>query len=498
MLAHFCSEEAPPFLAVAEKTGAYPYELPYYTFTSAILAKQRLYSYTTKHKRKPIIMDQEPQAPNTDEQPSAPPPPTQPIKTEDELFQSAGQHMEMESSPEVAPNPVVAPKKSKKKPIIAVIVLVIVLAGAGVVGYLLTQDRPSESPTVTTQPTETKPAALTYEPNTVTYTYRAKSSDPVAVFTRPAAGGERKEIQQLTRDSVITASDTSGPNSAFVDGNTIYVSTDNGETYKKVFEGEAGAQVTSLKFDADNTGLAFGYLKSDKPKNEVRTIDMSGQNAKTLFTADTAGAYILGWSSKAERMIYQTGCYNCDGRPENTYSFDTKSTKRTALLEDVQANELASISVSSDTSLMIYIVGVYPTNSDDPLPALVPPYVVNLMKLGGTDKPTEIARIGNAGEKNSNGTLLTRTTLTGFTAGTNTPYYTADKQLFLVKANEGLLFYESADVIENVDYISDKYVISRTGDPSDFTMANYDTATKKSVTILQGDNNTTIFGITTD
>ena len=67
-----------------------------------------------------------------------------------------------------------------------------------------------------------------------------------------------------------------------------------------------------------------------------------------------------------------------------------------------------------------------------------------------------------------------------------------------MKANEGLLFYESADVIENVDYISDKYVISRTGDPSDFTMANYDTATKKSVTILQGDNNTTIFGITTD
>ncbi len=443
-------------------------------------------------------MDQEPQTPSTNEQPSTPPAPTPPIKTEDELFQSAGQHMEMESSPEAAPNPVVAPKKSKKKPIIAVIILVALLAGAGVVGYLLTQDRPEETPAATVQPAETKPATLTYEPNSVAYAYRAVASDPVALFTRPAAGGERKEIQKLTRDSALTAADTFGPNVAFVDDNVIYTSTDNGETYKKVFEGEAGSQITSLKLDADNTGLAFGYLKSTKDKNQVRTIDMSGQNAKTLFTAETAGAFILGWSSKAERMVYQTGCYNCDGGPENTYSFDTKSTKRTALLEDVQANELASISVSSDTSLMIYMTGVYPANPDGIGASLLPPYVVNLMKLGGTDKPTEIARIGNAGEKNANGTLLSRTTLTGFTAGTNTPYYTADKQLFLVKENEGLLFYESADLIEHVDYISDKYVISRTGEADDFTMANYDVATKKSVTILQGDNNTTIFGVTTD
>lgn len=89
--------------------------------------------------------------------------------------------------------------------------------------------------------------------------------------------------------------------------------------------------------------------------------------------------------------------------------------------------------------------------------------------------------------------------MVGYSTGNNTPYYTSDNGLYLVRNDEGLLFFEAEQNILGVDYVGDTTVITRFGkSTADYTMSNYEVESKKSTTILLGDNNTDIFGVTTD
>jgi uncharacterized protein YccT (UPF0319 family) len=444
-------------------------------------------------------MNDEPQ-----EQPSAPPvpegtaDPTPPSASrEDQLFQAASQDVQIESEPSPVPMPVVPHKKSKKKVALIVLIVLVLLAGIGAAAFALTRPKTEETSQIN-EPAAEAPAAPTFEPKSVAYSFRTKDSEPVTLYTRPVLDGERTEVQKLTRDTIITQSDTQDAQVAIVADEDIMLSTDHGETYTKIFESEPGAQVTSVKLDAEGTGLAFGYLKEAAGKNELRTIDLKGENSQTVLTTPEAGLFIEGWSSKNKRVVYQVGCYNCDGRRATVYSFDTGTEKRTTLLEGVTTNEIVSLAVSRDTALLLYVTGNFVDQADVLGGTNVAPYNVNLLTIASNEDKA-IATVGTAGEKNTNGTPKVRSFVTGFGAGTNTPYYTVDNQLFLVREGEGLLYLEVDKKILGVDYVSDKTIISRYGDDNtDFTMANYEVQAKKSTVIMEGDGNTRIFGVTTD
>lgn len=418
------------------------------------------------------------------EQPAAPAMP----RTEEELFQSANHNMQLDQAPPSQPLPV---KKSKKKLVLIILVL-LVLIGGGAAAWLLTQnssDNTAEVPAETAEQVVQK----TYEPNTIPYAFREQATQPVTLYSRPAIGGERKEIQQLTRDTIVSYSDTNGSNVLVVADEDILVSTDHGAGYKKVFESEAGAQITSIKFSAEGDGIVFGYLKTAGGKNEIRTMNLEGQDVKTVTTSDEAGVFIEGWSTKNNQLVYQSGCYNCGGGARTVYAFDTKESKRKTLLENVAKNRVYSLAVSDDTKLLLYVTGTFKEAEGE----ILPPYNVTLLTIADNEEKS-VATIGTAGEKNPNGTDKLRLFKTGFTDGPNTPYYTVDQQLYLVRNNEPLLFYESDKSILQVNYVSDKYVIAQSGTIEDFALTNYEVSTKKATAILQGDGNTRIFGVTTD
>lgn len=418
-------------------------------------------------------------------------------KTEDDLFKSANEGMDLEQAPE--PQTLPTKKARSKKPLIVVLVLLLIATAvaAGWYFFLREKEQPVQQQQVTEEQIEE--AALTYEPNTIAYAFREKTSDPVTVFTRPAAGGDRKQAQKLTRDSILSNSDTSGSNVVFVDGGSVvYASTDHGQTYTKIFEGEAGSQITDIILDNDGASVAFGYLKDGAKKNEVSTMDLKGENKKTLFTATEPGVIFLGWSSKKERMVYRLNeCWNCDGGSMTPHVYDFKAQKATRILDDVSEGALASIAASGDTSKVVYVVGVIDDQSDGMGTALKAPYEVKVLDVAKNES-TDIATVGKAGEKNNNGTTIYRQFLTGFNAGTNTPHYATGAQLFVIKDNEGLLFYESDKDLVDVLHVSDTSVIASAGDYNDYALTNYDVEAKKSTNILMGDGNTTLFGVTTD
>ncbi len=422
-----------------------------------------------------------------------------PKEEDDEVLKSASDDMS-EEEPEKPPKEL-KKKGSKKKLVVIVLLLLILIAGAAGGWYVFLRDKPASTtePSVT-QTETTNETAQTYLPDTIAYAYRAKDNDPLVVYWRPAAGGERTVAQELTRDSYVTESDVLGTNVAFVtDDAKVYASSDAGKTYKQVFEGEAGDQVTSIKLSGSGNRIAVAVLPDNpKAKNTVKSMDLEGNDSKDLFSSSSQGIFILGWNEDKNQMIYNKGCYACDGSSYDPYIHDLDKDKATQLIKDIERASLWRVEISENLEKIVYAYGTGPTQDQEGIggsPAA--PHTVAVLDIE-SGKSTEVGEVGKANEKNTNGTAKYRNTLVGFLAGTTNPYFTDEGQLLTAGDEEPTAAYESKNDILSVIYGSDSSLIVTTGDSeSDYLLINYTLETEKALTILEGDANARIFGVTT-
>ncbi len=352
-----------------------------------------------------------------------------------------------------------------------IVLLLLIAASFGVWWFAMRENKKSTQTNSTSSSTTSETTTTaTSTSDLVAYAFKDKSS-PYSIYWRSAVGGNRTEVKKLSATDVVTYYDSSGSNTAFATTNSIYVSTDGGRTYKAVFVGEGGAQITSFKFSSEGKNIAFGLLPSLGKKNIVKSIDLDGKDQKDLFTSEMAGVFIKAYSVGKQKIIYQEGCFNCDGPPGDLLFRDLKTNKVTTLLTESTA-VLSAAEVSNDLSTIIY-------HSADAIK-------FNLLNLAN-NKTTQIASAPNT----------TKSIALGFTAN-NLPYYAVDNQLYVVKNGKPSLVFKATDLILKTVYVSDKEVIIGTGkDTSDYSLGNYNIATQKLVKIFQGDNNTLIFGVTT-
>ncbi len=391
------------------------------------------------------------------------------------------------------------PKGGKKS--IKILLIIIALAFAAVVAwwFFIKKDASNTANAPTPSSSQTSQLA-SYTPENVAYAFKAKDSDPYIAFIRPATGGERVAAKTLIASEPIMDSDVYGTNVVFVTSKSIYVSTDSGKTYTAVFDLAAGEQVTSVKFSTDGKTIAYGSLPDKPRKNIVKTMDLTGKNTKDLFTSTQAGVFIHAYSSSKNKIAYQEGCYGCDGGPGSPVIRDLTTNKVAEPFKDVNvsSNIIQEVAVNSEFSSLIYLKSTANTAGDQAVSAFFgAPYTINTINLSD-NKSLEVTSIGTKGEKASNGTLKTREVHVGFVAGTNTAYYSADKQLFTVKSGKPSLTFESTNNILLLPFVGTEEVIVGIGkDTSDYTLSNYNFASKKSIKIFQGDNNTVIFGVTT-
>ncbi len=442
--------------------------------------------------------NQNPEPPTT----SSPPLSEDPAPSLDEDLKE--QDQQNKPSEPTGPKPVVLGQKikgdKKKWLILGIVILIIVL---GVLYFVFVRQTKS-TPTQQSTTNQTQPAAQaqTYTPDNVAYAFKSGSTSPYTIYWRPASGGTRTISKQLVSKDAFGGYDVSGSNVVFYTAKNIFVSTDSGKSYKSVVtidNSNPQTTITSIKFSNDGKNIAYALLNGISGKNTVKSIDLTGASAKDLFIAKAAGVFIEGYSAAKQKIIYREGCYFCDGTPALPVIRDLKSSKISQLISGIADNEFIDLSVSTDFSTIVFVHGTANPDAPEQGPPgfIAAPYVFQSIDIASA-KTTTLGSVGTKGEKSANGTLRTRIVLVGFLAGTTTPYYSVDNQLFTYKSGRATLTYDAGKKLQYVVFVSGKNVIAGSGDDvSDFTLANFNIATQKSTTIFQGDENTIIFGITT-
>ncbi len=428
------------------------------------------------------------------------------LSEEDSLLQSAVDGMnEAEEEQSTSPSKVtgVSVKKSRKKLWIALLVLMVLGGIAAGVTVLLTKDKKTAGNMTKSQQANAaqQEATLTYEPDLVSYSFRSNQTDPISVYYRPTAGGERKEVMKLNKDESAVLSDTRGQLSVFASDSKIYSSSDGARTYKEVYKQDTSDAIASVKISGDGKRIAFSTVPGVDGTTEdkhygIYTIGLDGKDKKEITTSEKAALLIIHWNNGADKIVYSEGCYYCDG-PRTAYKmYDMKAKKAEDILPGKDVRTFGyGMAISDDMKQLIYIQGTYDSNQM----GTDAPHLVKTVDLS-TMKETLVESIGTKGEQNPNGTAKYWTFSLGFLAGTNKAYYSVDTKLYKVEGGKPKLLFTSDADIQRAHYVSDKKVIVETKvgtNGTDFLLSNYDVASSKSVQIFEGDVNTLVFGVTT-
>ncbi len=408
------------------------------------------------------------------------------------------------------------PKSSSKqnngKKIIKILLVLILLAGIGFAAwYFLVKNKDSATNSTIQQPAQ---QAVTPEntntPDTVVYAYHEKDTDPYTIYWRPATGGDRTEITKLSKNEVINQFDVQQNVVAYNTDAGINVSTDGGRTFNEVIQFDKadngntlGDQLTSLQISKEGTTIVYGFLKANTTSgNEVTSINLDGSDKKVLFTSKKPGVFIEAYSEQANKMVYWEGCYNCDGNFVDLKIRDLETDKITTIEANFKNTVYGSRSfaISDDFSTLVAAQGTIDNSVDGGVGiALTGPFTINKFDLKTLEK-TKVATVGSANEKNPNGTPKYREVLVGFVAGSNTSiYYTDDESIYTSddSSQPSLMFSANKNILYAPFIGSDSAITGSGDDTSDYLLTNYDVATKKTVEIFAGDNNTIIIGVAT-
>ena len=387
------------------------------------------------------------------------------------------------------------PKKSGKK-FFKILFFLLLIAGAAAAAYwyFMIYTKPATAP-APAAPVQETPAAQTFEPDSVAYAFRSKDSESFTLFSRPAIGGDRIEASKLGKEDDYPASRVSGQNVVIDFDNKLQMSSDGGKTYTQILETEAGQEITDVAFSADGTKLGVAINDTEGESNTVSSMDLDGQNAAEIFTSkDHAGIRIMGWDAKT--VVYDTFVPNSDGGKFDPHAYSVETKKHTKLIDIDSGSEVISTAVSDDLTKLVYSSGKTDNDSDDPFPMPLAPHTITELVIESGNEEI-VGTVGKLGEKAKNGNALPRDTQVGFLINSTTPYYTDQGKLFVADNDEATLAHESDNNIIDVKYVSEDLVIASTGEFDNFVLSNYSRETKAAITILEGDANTVIFGVTT-
>jgi len=394
-------------------------------------------------------------------------------------------------------------KKSRKKKLIITIVILVLLIGAGAAAwfFVVKKDTATTAPTTQSSEQQTLTEINTGKtPDKVIYSYREKDTDPYILYSRPASGGERTELVKLEGNEFFSNYDVNKNVVVYSADQGIYVSTDSGIKFSKVFDIDknAGVQITSLKISTEANRVAFGYLPAVGGKNTVKTMDLDGKNQVDLFTTEKSGVFIDGWSDNGGKMVYGEGCYNCDGNATIPMVYSVKTEKSTTLSPNIKPGTMIDFDINGELLQVVVVYGNVDKTTEGLGLNIVAPYTLSRIDLN-SGAETAIKTIGTLGEKNPNGTVRSRSVLAGFISKSNDVYYTDDKGLyFLTGTSSSAVFNATANILD-LPFVSNDVVIYSFGDAStgDYDLNNFSTTTKKDDLILKGDTKTIIFGVTT-
>ncbi len=400
------------------------------------------------------------------------------------------------------------PPRNRKKAIL-LMVAVLLLSGAAAAYWFIVRESSSSTNTSQQQPVVEPASKKDLKPSTIAYSYRETTSGETQncgpnksnkLYARPIAGGERVEAGNAPANSVFTMFDINQNHivaaaSAGCDGGseTIWYSADAGNTYTSIYTGKKpdqkdglGEQITSVKLASDASSIVFGSLDADTFKNTIKEIDLTSKTVKDLKATDVAGVFIEGYNKPAQTLYYFTGCFQCDGvSRDKLMAYNTAISSESVLVDQSSADTVGLEAVfNNDFTKLLTSRGSAGEFLGGGAPYTIQEYDI------AQKTTTKLATVNDEDQYLLN---------LGYTADQQLPFYSEGKSVYVVAADgKASAVFEASGRVFEVYYMSkDLAVLSayNTISPTDFTLVSYDYKTKKATTILQGDEDTRIFGV---
>ena len=390
--------------------------------------------------------------------------------------------------------------------------VVVALLGGAAAAYLLvfkgepedTADRPGASQRGRQDDKKTASAG---RPDTVAYSFASDGNAPPSLYWRPAESGERTEVLKLQPQSYVIDWSMRESRVAVVieerQQQKILYSQDGGRSYETIFtgkkapDGQLGEQVTSIIFSSDSRSIVIGLLAAPGGFNAITQIVLSGENeASELHRVSQAGVFLEGYDPINGKLIYFTGCYNCDGNFSDTlYITDLKNKITNQLISSDKFN--FDIQVREDFQELLLVKNDRAFSGLGEENLLGQPYEISKLDIA-SKKETKLAVVGAKGALEQTPPFGDPVAVSaGYIANQKDVFFVADKKLYALRGQLApSLLFESQQPIGKVYFAGDDTVIAATGDIyQDFVLSRFDVKTQALATILNGDANTRIFGV---
>lgn len=397
-----------------------------------------------------------------------------------------------------------SPKKFNKSKVY--VLTLIGLIAVGVVLWLLVFNNPkkAEAPVsnVTTdtnsaQVTSNQPAQKKISADKIIYAYSNSGANDLKIYSRPAGGGDKKELLSFTAGEIMESYSVRGQSIALAitggspKGLKIMFSSDGGVTFKPIYQkANSELQVTSLMLSDDASSLTMALLETPASKNKVYEVPLDGSGSiKELFTAATAGVAMYSYSTKTSSIVFSEGCWNCDGfNNKEIFSYDINAKARKSLYQSPIGG--LSLGVTSDGTEMIVAEGskyTGPPSEGLGGPITQPPYKFISVNIKSGDKK----QVGETNDKVQD---------VGYISNVQ-PYYVSDKKVEELVSTPVTKF-EADKQISEAAYVSDTEVVVATGVADaygyikDYSLSTFKLTDKSIIKVLEGDQQTTIIGVT--
>lgn len=386
--------------------------------------------------------------------------------------------------------PIVEPKSNKRPWIIAAILLLVVAVGGGAYAYFSSTNTAAPV-TTSVAPTPIAKAPVVPVPDSVIYqvTTIGKSTAQCGTSTstvyRQLLTDTDKPLSVLNVESGQSVGDyetyksavllTTTPNCDSKSGPALWLSTDSGKTFSKLYQAPSlTSSITSAKFSDDGKTIVFGYLADAAGKNTIKELDIATKQTKDIFTATSAGVYIKGYDHTKGKIYYIEGCYACDATTEAGITvYDTAKKTSELLFKDDAKGYDTTLKPDFAKALKLYITKLGAVGSDD--------YNMGSYVIGELDTQKKTKKELTTTELDD---VEQNSVQTGYT-NEGSVYYTKARDLYTLDGNgNSSLVLHAEKPIVNVYYVSKDTVIYKyiyRYDPADSKDANTETYTDKLV-----------------
>lgn len=346
--------------------------------------------------------------------------------------------------------------------------------------------------------------------HSVIYAHADDDSSPRGIFSRPVAGGDRKELGTTTDNGYIVHT-SDGNNYVFTNAERTELWHAEGEDAPTlIYTTEATERLHSLILNTEHSRALFNVVDGDYnasidvTNSKILSVTTDGQDIKEEFTStdsDLAVVFLSAWDPVSGQIAFRSSCIQCDGS-----NSDLKLINNGTISDLFDAggyeHEAKNVSLSDDMTKVLYVKVTKYTNQQledyDIQQGLggpgLPPLQLVVRDIASGNEEV-LATYGDIEDARGNYGV----THTAGWADSDTAFYSYDNKLFVQNGTGSFdnVFETGQGSITRVFAASSEEVLieSNPGTGDELIISHFDVTGGKATTVMSATYNTQILTV---